>query len=156
MPITHPTLRLRPILTIFVAAFLTPMLAHAESSKELAVRGKRTWSAFECSTLAELAGNRELHEKLFMLGVEEGRAFLKAFKEGKIDPEDVRSEVPMIVLLSLGGPSDDFRLGRIFESARQGISESIYRNDGTQSDEEVRILAQRELDRRNCALLLRQ
>jgi len=127
----------------------------AETSKEYALRGQRAWSAFECSSLASVAGKKELQAKLFTYGFEEGKAFLDALKKDKIKKEDLDSGVPMIMLLLLQGPSDDFILGRVFENAQEHALKEVYKTEPgrIQSDEERTLLARNELDRRNCALI---
>jgi hypothetical protein len=68
----------------------------AQTSKEYAVMGEKAYKAFRCSALASLAGdkfagNKDEQHRLFQLGYEEGKTFIEALRNGKIEGEDVRS-----------------------------------------------------------------
>jgi len=137
-----------------IALMLFASSAVAESSKDYAIRGKRAWAAFECASLASVAGDQEKQEKLFTVGLNEGRVFIEALKGGKIKEEDLKSNVPIGMLLLLQGPSPDFMLGRVYENAQENALKKVFRSDGPpQSDDERKSLAELELSRRNCDLI---
>ena len=83
------------------------------------------WSAFQCSTFAEMSGNKQEQARLFEVGVKAGREFLEALKNRQISPEAASSEVPIGVTMRLQGPSTDFIVGRIFESAAEDAFNKI-------------------------------
>lgn len=144
----------RYLISLLLVACVTSS-AIAEGSKDYAAKGKRAWAAFECSSLASVAGDEKQQASLFTLGFKEGKVFLKALQAGKIKKEDLNSEVPTIMLLLLEGPSHDFILGRVFENAQEHALKDIYGTDGRpQSEEERKILARNELSRRNCDLIV--
>ena len=89
----------------------------AESSKEYAIMAKSVWGAFECSIFAEQIKDTEEQQRLFKYGYDYGLKFIDAWLSNKIKREDLSSEVPMIMLMTLrgGGPTADFMLGRLFE-----------------------------------------
>lgn len=97
-----------------LACVLAALPAYAQSKADL---GRKSWSAFECSVLAELAGKRSEQERLFTVGLTSGREFIEALRNGEIQENDVRSSVPLLMLMRLGGPSTDFMIGRIYEAA---------------------------------------
>jgi hypothetical protein len=81
--------------------------------------GQKLWAAFECGALAEAAGKIEESSRLYKMGYDQGKTLLDALRAGKVD-EQARRELPIAVVLMLdGGPTVDFILGRIFESAMQ-------------------------------------
>lgn len=150
-----------PVLSIFCTYALTS-LAHAESAADKARLGRTLWSAFQCASYAELSGDKEEQERLFIVGVRAGRDFLRALEAKEIPAEVARSEVPIGVTMLLQGPSYDFVIGRIFENATDDAYDSIVKeNNGIPldpsrwvRDDEIRKLkAQNEYLRGNCALV---
>jgi hypothetical protein len=94
---------------------LYPVIAQAETSRELAQKARVSWSAFECAVFAEKRNKPEDQERLFKLGYVNGVAFIEALKANKIAAEDFSSTIPIGFSLRLGGPSVDFIVGRVFE-----------------------------------------
>jgi hypothetical protein len=68
---------------------------------------------------------------------------MKAVRSSKISNQDLRSRVPMIVLMSLGGPTDDFVLGRVFEHAAEDAVNKTF----TSGDTDYEITKQKALKR---------
>jgi hypothetical protein len=149
----------------FIAAFGMALLAldaHAQTPTEKARTGRIVWSAFQCATYAEMAGNPKEQSRLFDLGVRAGRSFLEAFK-GPGMPEEVQREVPIGVLMLLQGPSPDFIVGRIFENAMRDAYDDIVTRDNNgipldaskhlQDPQLRKSKAQNKYLRANCALL---
>ena len=99
------------------------------SSKDLATAGRRTWDAMTCAGYAETAGYDAEQKRLSQLGIDEGRKFLQSLSDGKIDPKDVESNVPIAVTLVIGGPSVDFVLGRIWEASAEYAADRIWQKD---------------------------
>jgi hypothetical protein len=103
--------------------------ASAQSETEKARLGRTLYIAFQCATYASLAEKKDEHERLFTLGIDSGRKFLKAVVNNEVSREAVSSVVPVGVTLLLQGPSEDFILGRIFESATGNAYESVTQRD---------------------------
>ena len=116
--------------------------------------GKKTWSAFECSVLAERSMKIKEQERLFIFGYEKGLKFINALKYNKIKQKDLKSEVPLYILWSLGGPTADFMLGRVFEVVTDSILKDVIKT-GTKinSNEEQKIISQNKFFKQNCQLI---
>lgn len=104
---------------------LKSAISAAESS---ANRGRIMWSAFQCSTYAEMAGDQKEQERLFTLGHNVGKAFLSDIQNGTISDDEIK-QMPIGVRLLLEGPSMEFIAGRIFESAMRDAYDSIVKED---------------------------
>jgi hypothetical protein len=129
----------------------------AESSKEYAVMGRETWSAFQCSALAEKSKDLKEQERLFRFGYDKGVKFISALKSEKIKREDLETEVPVGVLFLLQGPSADFILGRVFENTLESALAPVYKTgDKYNSDEMQELIAKNEFEKRNCKLIGRK
>ena len=140
--------RLSAIATLFLAAFPTILLG--QTSEEYAAMGQKLWAAFECGALAEYADKPEESGRLYSLGYDQGKTLLDAFRAGKVD-QHARSKLPMPVLLMLdGGPTVDFILGRIFESAMQDTSRQLF--EASNNKETRKIIAGQNFAKRNCGL----
>lgn len=145
-------------LTVLALALLlgcSPNAAAERSSKELALLGQEAWSAFTCSVLAGYAEDETEPERLFQHGLQAGREFFEAAMAEKISEEDLSTSTPMIVLSSGQGPSVDFILGRVFQSAVDYVSEEIYRaeNDVYPDKELAAMRANRRYRESNCTLI---
>ena len=111
--------------------------------------GQKLWAAFECGAFAEHAGRAEESRRLYKIGYDQGTAFVGAYKAGKVD-QQARNNVPLAVLLMLdGGPTVDFILGRIFESAMQDTSKHFTGGD----DKTQKLIAEQSFTNQNCGLL---
>ena len=142
-----------------VLAFLPQIaLATEEDAKAAMVM----WTAFECGTYAELSGDRDRQAALFERGMTAGRQFFAAIEAGTITEEEQREHVPYIVPLLAAGPSVDFVLGRIFESAMNSAYDDVVKEDmaglplpmekWTNDDELKKSRAQLLYQRGNCGL----
>lgn len=116
---------MRQAITLAIA--LLPQITLA--AKEDAKAGMVIWTAFECGTYAELSGDRERQVALFERGIRAGRQFFSAVEAGTITEEEHRKHVPYIVPLLAAGPSVDFALGRIFESAMNSAYDDVVKED---------------------------
>jgi hypothetical protein len=96
--------------------------------------GRQMFVAFQCATFAELSGEDEEHQRLFQLGITTGRAFLRAARNNEISEEEASQNIPWVVMLLLGGPSDDFMLGRMFETAMQDAYDKVIKKSEDGSD----------------------
>src|ERR1700730_12311747 len=121
------TARLSATAALFLTALPTVLFGQtSETSEQYALMGQKLWAGFECGALAEHAGKAEESGRLYRLGYDQGQTFLDAFRAGKVD-EQVKGKLPIAVLFLLdGGPTVDFILGRIFESAMQHTTQQLF------------------------------
>ena len=135
-------------------AFVAIFPASAQNSKEYAQMAKASWCAFECSSLASKAGNAGEQERLFVYGYEQGKKFISAVQSKKINQKDLSSEAPLVMLLLLQGPSPDFMLGRIYESAQDSALKDVFSTgEHFNSNEEQKAIAKNKLWNLNCQLI---
>jgi hypothetical protein len=129
--------------------------AVADESKQYALMGRATWSAFACSSLAWKAELRQEQERLFKFGYKQGQDFLGALKAEKIKQEDLSSGPPIGMLLLLWGPSPDFILGRVYERATDSALEDVLHVGGryVHRKEDQQLFASNKYFRENCALV---
>src|SRR5262249_11284411 len=129
------TARLSAIAALFLAAFPTILLG--QSSEEYAAMVQKLWAAFECGALAEYADKPEETGRLYKLGYDQGKTLLDAFRAGKVD-QQAKSKLPIPVLLMLdGGPTVDFILGRIFESAMQDTRQQLFEASNNEATRKI-------------------
>jgi len=140
------------IVYMLMAAFSKP--TYATSSSEYAAMGKATWSAFECSVLAEKSKNSKEQERLFKYGYSQGLKFIEAIQNNKVKREDLSSEAPLMMLLLLQGPTPDFMLGRVFEGALDSALKDVYKTvEQFNSDEMQETIAKNKFWKQNCQLI---
>jgi hypothetical protein len=101
----------------------------AQGAVEKARQARTMWSAFQCGIYAEMSGEREEQARLFDVGIKAGRDFIDAINKKQIPPDVAEREVPIGVNLVFGGPTPDFIIGRIFESASKDAFDSIVTKD---------------------------
>jgi hypothetical protein len=131
------TARLSATAALFLAAL--PTVLFGQTSEQYALMGQKLWAGFECGALAEHAGKAEESGRLYRLGYDQGKTLLDAFRAGKVD-EQVKGKLPIAVLFLLdGGPTVDFILGRIFESAMQHTTQQLF--EATNNKETQKIIA---------------
>jgi len=137
-----------------VGMFWTLGCAASYADPAEAAKSRLSWSAFECSMLAEMSGNETEQARLFGVGYDAGRAFLSALQSGRVTQEETRTQSPIGFLMVMGGPSHDFMLGRIYAAAVQNAWDDIQREMGDSTDSELRrLLAVNEFQSNNCTLL---
>lgn len=95
--------------------------------------GRVSWSAFECSSLASVMNEDKDQERLFALGYQQGKAFIDALQKNRIELKDRNEQVPSGFLLLLQGPTPDFVLGRVFESAQENALKDVITPDSITS-----------------------
>lgn len=143
-----------PVLIPLMLIFAISGQALADASTEAAQSGKMAWSGFECSVLASMIGRQDDAKWLFEFAMEQGTRFVDAVKAGEVSKEDMDAEVPMAVLWVLEGPSTDFVLGRMYESASDYASDKLRNEDNSIAQNDVReTRAENRYHERNCALL---
>ncbi len=113
--------------SIIVGAIACANTAGASEADAKAARVM--WSAFECSRFAGMAGMPEEVERLFTVGLQAGRQFMAAVEAGTISNDEAKAVVPLGVSLLMSGPSNDFVIGRIYESAIGLAFDSVVKED---------------------------
>lgn len=127
------------------------------TSVEYARLGDKTWTSFECTALSAFLEKDESDiEKLFTEGYESGLAFIEALRKELVTDEDIQSEVPIGLTWQLNGPTSDFMLGKIYNTAEDNVLEDVYKdgNDFIESKEIQINIAETKYNRANCNLLL--
>lgn len=121
---------------------------------------------WRCQVWSGMARDEESALAHFNQGYASGSRFVAAARAGQIDPADFDNTVPIYISMSLGGPSDDFALGRLYEITTQNAYDQIVTRgkDGVPlhpsdyvMDTEVQSIIAGELVRSsNCAALRNQ
>lgn len=128
-----------------------------QSSDEYALMGKKLLIAFNCSTWADKIDDKNEAERLFLFGYEQGQKFLNALKAEKIKQEDISQKVPIGVAFLLQGPSNEFILGRIFQSAQNEALEDVfytnYDRKNLHSEDLQKSIASGKFQKGNCQFL---
>ena len=145
------------------AAILLATVSFGYSSDESARAAKTMYSAWLCSTYAELKGDTAEQGRLFMMGHEKGKEFIGAVLAGTINGKESRTIVPMTVVVLMGGPTHDFILGRIFQNAAGQAYDDIATKDANgvpfppadyvTDDELMTSIASTKYSRANCEVL---
>lgn len=102
---------------VAAVAALVSSLPGVHAAEDDARAAQVMWNAWLCSIYAELKGDTDEQGRLFTLGYSKGKQFIDAAVAGTITPEEGRTIVPMAVGVLMAGPTPEFVLGRIFESA---------------------------------------
>ena len=117
-----------PIQLICIILLSIPASA-AEGALEKAKLGRVSWSSFQCATWADMSGNKKEHAPLFVVGLKAGREFINAVRSGQVTAKLAKQEAPIEVTTLLEGPSTDFLLGRIFQSAGLDAYDKIVKEE---------------------------
>jgi hypothetical protein len=135
-------------------AFITTALACGPAHAQEAQLGRLSWAAFYCATLAGQANEQSEQERLFILGYQSGLSFINALQEGRVTEEQTDATVPLIVMLSLSGPTPDFMLGRVYEAAAEKAYDDVSGElDQILGPEMRRSVAMGLFESNNCILL---
>ena len=106
-------------------------LSGAKAAQEDARAAKVMWTAWLCSTYAELTGDVDEQRRLFTLGYASGQRFVAAAAAGTITAKEANSIVPLAVGFLMAGPSEEFILGRVFESAANQAYDDVVKHDAS-------------------------
>jgi hypothetical protein len=140
------------------------LVASASQAAEAdAMAAKIMYSAWQCSIYAELKGDTDAQGRLFTLGYKKGKQFMDAAAAGTITAEEGRTIVPIVVGLLMAGPTPEFVLGRIFESAAGDAYDDVATEhasglprapkDYVIDDKLQAIIASKEYSAANCEIL---
>ena len=125
-----------------------------KSSKEYAAMGQRLWSSFECASWASKSDNSIEASKLFQIGYGQGKMFINAKNNNKIEKEDLSQEVPMGVLFLLNGPNEDFMIGKIYSAAEEEALKDVYKTgEKFNTNDEQKNIADNKFRMSNCQLI---
>lgn len=80
------------------------------------------WKCHVWTEMVEDTESAALHAEL---GFESGKRFVVAARAGEIDGDEIDRTVPVYISMSLGGPSDDFALGRLYELTTQQAYDQV-------------------------------
>jgi hypothetical protein len=135
----------------------SPVAAADKSSLKYAQLGDKAYAQFQCAAIASFLDDKKSEQgRLFMAGLEGGREFLKAARDGKVEKDDIHSNLPLSFFLRLRGPSIDFILGSVWEAAVFYASEDMIKVDCPECTV-VNTLGRMKLERafrvRNCEFL---
>lgn len=121
----------KTILILMAALVFSHPSSKASSTTDYGHLSKITLESFRCGTYATYAHKKEVVPILYERGIEAGREFIKAARNGKVTDKEFQSAIPMFMgwILQEGGPSDDFILGRVFEQSTSMAAESIIKKD---------------------------
>lgn len=110
---------------LIATACIMTALACGPANAQEAQLGHLSWAAFYCATLAGQANEQSEQERLFILGYQSGLSFVDALQEGRVTEEQIDATVPLVVMLSLSGPTPDFMLGRLYEAAAEKAYDDV-------------------------------
>jgi hypothetical protein len=128
--------------------------ARAEDPQRYGMMAQSTWSAFQCSVLAEKSKNMAEQKRLFEFGYAQGLQFITALESGTTRREELAGAAPASMLLLLEGPTADFELGRIFEAALRSALEDVFASAASYESAELQEwVAAQEFRKRNCHLI---
>jgi hypothetical protein len=88
-------------------------------------QAQRMYSAFSCSVYAGWMNDLEEQDRLFNVGYEAGHRFIAAVESGSVTDDDLFTKVPQGVSRSVFGPTTEFILGRMFQSAAMNALSSV-------------------------------
>ena len=113
---------------VAVVAFGISLNLEAQQGSEKKNRGRLMWSAFACSTYAEMAGDKKEQSRLFELGYATGKQFLNDIEQEKVSEHELK-KMPIGIRFVLGGPSIEFILGRIYSLVVDDAYESVVKKN---------------------------
>jgi hypothetical protein len=110
-------------------AFFLSLTNFGHAAEVDAKASKIMWSAWMCSQYASLMEDEAEKERLFLLGYNAGKQFLAGVQAGTITQWERISIVPMIVEMNLSGPTPEFVLGRLYQSAAGDAFDKVTKKD---------------------------
>lgn len=112
-------------ITIFAVVFQTfAVVAQEVTSREAFV----VMVAFECATYAEFSGNEAETERLFMIGYKTAQKWLEAARSEQLSVDELE-KTPIGILESLGGPTLEFQIGRIYSDTARRAFDRVHKED---------------------------
>ena len=102
----------------WLAILLMPVCVQASDPPYLR-DAQLSWAAFECSALAQSAGDDIEHRRLGTLGIERGRFFLTSVRKARIPTEKLETTLPSGMSASLRMESIDLVIGSYSRAAQE-------------------------------------
>ena len=155
-------LKIAPTIIISLLCLLPNLTLSKEikSSLDFALQGKKLLNVVYCSIYSASLEKPKQATRLIELGIDLGREFINAARNGKISEEDWRNNVPIIIGRSIWGPTTDFALGALWqissEEVQRNMRKELSKNDceTCQFDKELQSNYQfEEYQKRNCELI---
>lgn len=137
------------IFTILLLTINFPVLAAEKITEEDFSKGRKAYSAFECSISAGMAENEEDNERLFLLAYENAKQFFKANNEKELDGALINDNVSFI-LATIDAPNIDFAIGRLYQNIYEILFSKIF---DLQNLEEQKKKARKHYNEKNCSLI---
>lgn len=123
MKLTNFIKQLNNISKLFIfliVAALSTKSAKADNDPNYILQAKLSLDAFQCSIYSLVLENEEESKRLFQLGYSNGISFLEFAEKNNIPTKNV----PVYFLIN-SGPTNDFKLGRIYQQITRWESEKI-------------------------------
>jgi len=95
-------------------------------SLRLAKGGRRAWDAFQCAGFAAAMHDKDAFDGVFARGFSTAHLFLDALQKERIKRAHFDKEIPSPMRASLEGPSADFIVGRVYQTA---LESAVYAVD---------------------------
>jgi len=145
---------MRKIVLVSLLGFLFTNPAMGENPKDYVLMSQAAWRAFECSSVASKIDNPKEQERLFLFGYDQGQKFIAALKSKKVKEEYFSAEAPLGIVLNLQGPTPDFMLGRIYQTAQNSALDDIYKGKYYEITKKLRKLkAENKFREMSCELI---
>jgi hypothetical protein len=111
------------------ALFIAMSMSAGHAAEDDARASQIMYNAWMCSTYASMKGDADEQGRLFTLGYSKGKQFTAAAFAGTITAEEGQTMIPVIVGLLMAGPTEEFVLGRIYETAaNQAFDDIVTKN----------------------------
>lgn len=94
-------------------------------SLRLARSGRRAWDAFQCAGFAATMHDKEAFDGVFARGFSTAHVFLDALQKERIKRAHFEKEIPSPMRASLEGPSADFVVGRVYQTALESAVHAV-------------------------------
>lgn len=135
---------------LIIILFATPSHAATvtlQTFDEFLPIGKKAWAAYECSELAKISSNQGEAARLFVLGSEVGRDFFERTKDLQPQGNEIGDSVSLR-LATISGPTMDFKLGRLYQSADDALTNVMIRGNKSYTQRALSLFSEK-----NCAYL---
>lgn len=142
---------MRQLLVLVAVFFLTTnsfALANLSSDEDWQRKAQLASSAYSCAILNNFVKNKEEHQRLFKIAIDNGVSLARTVK-GRMENQGAN-------FFALGMHSDDFVLGFFVGGVFQNISDETYKQiyDGYSPDLSIeKINAYRLINEKNCNIL---
>jgi len=112
-----------------LAALSVGIAASSQSYAEAGRDSAAMLAHWKCANWAEMTGDTSEVERHFNAGLEVGRRFVQAARDGLISADQWNGEIPVGIAMTTNGPTNDFILGRLFALAGDEAYDDIAKRD---------------------------